>query len=59
MNDEVKLHLVKWAKVCSLIDEGRLGIQNVKRFNQALLVKWLWRFDHDKGAWWRSVLVAK
>jgi hypothetical protein len=39
LNDEVKLHLVKWDKVCSPIDEGGLGIRNVRRFNQALLGK--------------------
>jgi hypothetical protein len=63
MNDEFKFHLVRylvrWDKVCSLIDEGGLGIRNMRRFNQALLGKWLWRFAHEEGAWWRSVLVAK
>jgi hypothetical protein len=58
-NDEVKFHLVEWEKVCSPIDEGGLGIRNVRRFNQALLGKWLWRFVHEEGAWWRRVLVAK
>jgi hypothetical protein len=41
MDDKVKFHLVEWDKVCSPIDEGGLGIRNVKRFNQALLGKWL------------------
>ena len=59
MNDEVKFHLVDWAKVCSPIDEGGLGLRNMRRFNQALVGKWLWRFAHEEGAWWRSVLVAK
>jgi hypothetical protein len=45
--------------VCSPISEGGLGIRNVRKFNQALLGKWLWRFAHEEGAWWRSVLVAK
>jgi hypothetical protein len=31
----------------------------VRRFNQVLLGKWLWRFSHEEGAWWRMVLVAK
>ena len=59
MNDEVKFHLVEWVKLCSPINEGGLGIWNVKRFNQALVGKWLWCFAHKEGAWWRSVLVAK
>jgi hypothetical protein len=59
MNDEFKHHLVEWDKVCTPIDEGGLGIRNIRRFNQALLGKWLWRFAHEEGAWWRSVLVAK
>jgi hypothetical protein len=59
LNDEGKMHLVGWDKVCSPSDEGGLGIQDIRRFNQALLGKWLWRFAHEEGAWWRSVLVAK
>jgi hypothetical protein len=59
MNDENKMHLVERDKVCSPLDEGGLGIRNIRRFNQALLGKWLWRFAHEEGAWWRSVLVAK
>jgi hypothetical protein len=53
------MHLVEWDKVCSPLDVGGLGIRNIRRFNQALLGKWLWRFAHKEGAWWRSVLVAK
>jgi hypothetical protein len=26
LNDEVKMHLVEWDKVCSPMDEGGLGI---------------------------------
>jgi hypothetical protein len=59
MNDEAKMHLVEWDKVCSPLAEGGLGIRNIRRFNQALLGKWHWRFAHEVGAWWRSVLVAK
>jgi hypothetical protein len=59
MNDDFKFHLVEWDKVCSPIDEGGLGIRNLRRFNQALLGKWLWHFAQEEGAWWRSVLVAK
>jgi hypothetical protein len=33
MNDEFKFHPVEWDKVCSPIDEGDLGIRNMRRFN--------------------------
>jgi hypothetical protein len=59
LNDEVKIHLVDWDMVCSPISEGGLGIRNVKKFNQALLGKWLWQYAHEEDAWWRSVLEAK
>jgi hypothetical protein len=45
--------------VCSPISEGGVWIRNVRKFNQALLGKWLWWYAHEEGAWWRSVLVAK
>ena len=59
MNDDFKFHLVEWDKVCSPIEEDGLGIQNMRRFNQAQLGKWSWHFAHEEGAWWRLVLVAK
>jgi hypothetical protein len=59
LNDEAKLHLVDWDSVCAPILEGGLGIRNVRKFNQALLGKWLWWYAHEDGAWWRKVLVTK
>jgi hypothetical protein len=39
LNDEANHHLVDWEIVCSPIFEGGLGIQNVRKFNEALLGK--------------------
>jgi hypothetical protein len=58
-NDGAKIHLVDWDTVCSPISEGGLEIRKVRKFNQAFLGKWLWRYAHEEGAWWRSVLEAK
>jgi hypothetical protein len=56
---EFKFHLVSWDKVCSPISEGGLGIWNLKTFNRAFLGKWLWRYMHEREAWWRVVVDAK
>jgi hypothetical protein len=59
IGDEFKYHLVSWSKVCSPIPEGGLGIRNLRVFNKALLGKWLWRYAHEREAWWRIAIDAK
>jgi hypothetical protein len=59
LGDEFKFHLVNWSKVCSPISKGGLGIRNLRTFHRALLGKWLWRYEHERGAWWRIVVDAK
>jgi hypothetical protein len=41
LNEEPKFHLVKWAQICSPMQNGGLGILNLHTFNLALLGKWL------------------
>jgi len=59
LGEEFKFHLVSWAKVCTPISKGGLGIRNLVIFNRALLGKWLWRFRLERDAWWRGVIDSK
>ena len=54
-----KFHLVKWDMVCNPYSHGGLAIKNLRRFNEALLGKWLWRFGVDRDAFWRKVIMVK
>jgi hypothetical protein len=59
VGEEFKYHLVRWSKVCSPLSEGGLGLRKLVDFNRALLGKWLWRYGHEREAWWRVVVEAK
>jgi hypothetical protein len=59
LGEVFKYHLVSWSKVCSPISEGGLGIWNLRIFNKALLGKWLWRYTHQREAWWKVIVDAK
>ena len=46
-------------KICRLVKNGGLGIRCLRRFNSALLAKWLWRYGLENDAIWRRVIGAK
>ena len=52
-------HLVNWDHICTLLPNGGLAIRNVRRFNEALLGKWLWRFGVVRDTLWRKVVKVK
>ena len=41
LGTEFKFHLVSWPKICEPVCSRGLAIRNLRRFNQALLGKWL------------------
>jgi hypothetical protein len=50
---------VNWARICTPIKSGGLGVRNFIQFNQAFLGKWLWRYAMDREALWRLVIETK
>lgn len=40
--NEKKYHMVQWAQVCDLIDQGGVGIIASQAINVALALKWVW-----------------
>ncbi|PWA45087.1 RNA-directed DNA polymerase, eukaryota, Reverse transcriptase zinc-binding domain protein [Artemisia annua] len=48
--------MIAWEKVISPRDEGGLGFDSLRTCNQALLVKWWWRFHTENQAIWRKVI---
>ncbi|XP_022014076.1 uncharacterized protein LOC110913564 [Helianthus annuus] len=58
-SDEVrKTNWVAWDYVTRSIKFGGLGISKLKTVNDALLVKWLWRFRQEEESLWRKVIMA-
>ena len=47
---------MNWSKVCRPVKNGGLGIRCLRRFNFALLAKWLWRYGWENDAFWRRVI---
>lgn len=51
-------HLVKLKWTYLPIKLGGLGLGSFRHSNNALLMKWLWRFTQEETALWRRVIVS-
>ncbi|EXB23112.1 Electron transfer flavoprotein-ubiquinone oxidoreductase [Morus notabilis] len=58
-SDDSSTDLVAWEQVCKPKELGGLGIGNIRKRNEALLAKWLWRFPLERDALWSRVIVGK
>ena len=58
IDESHKFNLVNWAQVCSPLKSGGLGVWNLRKFNQTLLSKWLWRYGTETNhLWWRVIEI--
>jgi len=57
--DKKKYHLVKWEDLSVNKKAGGLSIRNMKKQNQSLMMKWLWKFATEEGMLWIEAILAK
>ena len=48
--------MVRWEKICQSRDSGGLGVLNLRKMNQALLGKWLWKYFNEPKLSWRTLI---
>ncbi|PWA61119.1 reverse transcriptase [Artemisia annua] len=48
-----------WNTITKSKQNGGLGVGNLQTRNEALLCKWLWRYENEKEAHWRKLIDAK
>ena len=53
IDESHKFNMVNWAQVCRPLKYGGLGVRNLRKFNQALLGKWLWMYGVETNHLWR------
>lgn len=58
--DKVRyLSYVAWDKICRPIEEGGLGVKDLTAFNEALLLKNLWKVASGEEALWVDLVRSK
>ena len=50
--DKKKFHLVKWKELMVSKNTGGLGIRNLRKQNQSLMMKWLWKLANEDNMLW-------
>lgn len=51
-----KYNLVKWEDIKMPNCLGRLGIKSMMKMNDALFVKWLWKYMNEDNRLWRRIV---
>jgi len=58
-SENMKIAWVAWHKVCESKDKGGLGVIDKRKFNLALLGKWIWRLKSEKRSLWKNIIDSK
>ncbi|XP_071688120.1 uncharacterized mitochondrial protein AtMg00310-like [Rutidosis leptorrhynchoides] len=58
LENNKKMHWVRWDQVLASTDHGGLGVGSLRAFNQALLLKWIWCFVNKPDSKWAEVIRA-
>ena len=54
-SEDKKFFLVKWKELMVSKNTGGLGIRNMRKQNQSLMMKWLWKFANEDNMLWKEV----
>jgi len=57
--DNRSIPWVSWGNICKPLEEGGLGIKDIRKFNYALMAKWKWRLMSDEKGKWKDILESK
>ncbi|XP_035840262.1 uncharacterized protein LOC118487486 [Helianthus annuus] len=57
-NEEKKIPWVAWDVITRPKDEGGLGVNKIQDINDALLLKWAWRFKKESNCLWKRVVMG-
>ncbi|XP_058783312.1 uncharacterized protein LOC131657988 [Vicia villosa] len=57
--DKRRIHWVSWEQVSKPFDKGRLGMNDIEVFNNALLSKLEWKILEGKDCLWMEILRAR
>ncbi|XP_071728468.1 uncharacterized protein [Rutidosis leptorrhynchoides] len=50
------MYWVHWDQALTSYDEGGLNVESILAFNNALLLKWVWRFVSREGSIWSQII---